>query len=222
MRSVHSGERAWSVTAAWRASDRAVATASPASAGSRSGWRDEADGLADGAPGDAESPGARGGRAVVDGGRRAGRRAAGGARPRGPATRLGLGRVALEVDELDRHPHAALAVGDGVVDLLHHGGPAALEALDDGEAPQRAGCGRTARRRGVAARSRSWRSVPGPGRATRRTWRSRSRSGSSRHAGGARRPSARHHPLAQAGHERHGPLPGGGAGGRRRAAGRRR
>ena len=33
--------------------------------------------------------------------------------------------------------HAALAVGDRVVELLHDGRPVALEALDDGELPER-------------------------------------------------------------------------------------
>ena len=49
-----------------------------------------------------------------------------------------LGRVALDVDELDRHADAALAVGDRVVHLLHHGGPAVGQAVDHGELPERA------------------------------------------------------------------------------------
>jgi hypothetical protein len=51
----------------------------------------------------------------------------------------GLGGVARQVDELLRHPDAALAVGDGVVELLHHGAAPALQALDDHELPEGAG-----------------------------------------------------------------------------------
>jgi hypothetical protein len=43
----------------------------------------------------------------------------------------------LEVEELHREPDAALAVGDGVVQPLEHGGPAAPEALDRDELPER-------------------------------------------------------------------------------------
>ena len=50
-----------------------------------------------------------------------------------------LGGVARDVDELLRHADAALAVGDGVVELLDHRGAAVLEALDDEELPQRPG-----------------------------------------------------------------------------------
>ena len=46
-------------------------------------------------------------------------------------------RVAVEVEERQRHLHAALAVGDRVVHLLHERGLAAAQALDDGELPQR-------------------------------------------------------------------------------------
>ena len=48
-------------------------------------------------------------------------------------------RVALEVEELQGHLHPALAVGDRVVHLLHQRRPAATEALDDDELPQRPG-----------------------------------------------------------------------------------
>ena len=44
-------------------------------------------------------------------------------------------------------------------------------------------CDRAGRARTQLARSRSWRSVPGAGRATRRTWRSMSKSGSSAQIG---------------------------------------
>ena len=52
----------------------------------------------------------------------------------------------------------------------------------------------------ATARSQSASSVPGSGRATARTWQHMSKSGSVRHSGGARRPSAGDHALAQAGH----------------------
>ena len=58
---------------------------------------------------------------------------------RGPIRRDRLGGVAGDVDELLRHADAALAVGDGVVELLDHRGPAVLEALDDEELPERPG-----------------------------------------------------------------------------------
>ena len=49
-----------------------------------------------------------------------------------------LGGVARDVDELLRHADAPLAVGDGVVELLDHGGAAVFETLDDEELPERA------------------------------------------------------------------------------------
>ena len=50
-----------------------------------------------------------------------------------------LGRVALEIEELQRQLHAGLAVGDRVVQLLDQCRLAAAQALDDRELPQRAG-----------------------------------------------------------------------------------
>ena len=48
-------------------------------------------------------------------------------------------RVALEVEVLQRHLHAALAVGDRVVHLRHERRLAAAQPVDDDELPQRAG-----------------------------------------------------------------------------------
>ncbi len=49
------------------------------------------------------------------------------------------GSVAFDVDELLRHPDAALTIGDRVVHLLHQRGPVALEALDHDELPEGTG-----------------------------------------------------------------------------------
>ncbi len=48
-----------------------------------------------------------------------------------------LFRVSFDIDELLGHPDATLAVGDGVVQLLDHGGSSALHSLDDRELPER-------------------------------------------------------------------------------------
>ena len=68
--------------------------------------------------------------------------------------------VAGEVDELEREPQAALAVGQRVVEALQHRGLAAGEPLDDEELPEGPGavegCERTLHRefvQGCAARS---------------------------------------------------------------------
>ena len=50
-----------------------------------------------------------------------------------------LGRVAVEVEELQRQLHAALAVGDGVVQLLDQRRLAAAQTVDHRELPQRTG-----------------------------------------------------------------------------------
>ena len=68
-----------------------------------------------------------------------------------------VGRVAFEVEELERQLHAALAVGDRVVHLLDQRGLAAAQPFDDRRTATAAGCGRTGRRRSGVARSSSWR-----------------------------------------------------------------
>ena len=112
-------------------------------------------------------------------------------RPAGaaPRRRLVLGDrpgrrgVAFEVEVLQRHPHAALAVGDRVVDLLttappcRRGGPSTMVNCHSGRVRSK---GSSSIR---LARSNSSRRVPGLGRAMRRTWRSMSKSGSSTHTG---------------------------------------
>ena len=50
-----------------------------------------------------------------------------------------LGRVALEVDEFERQAESTLAVGDRVVEALHHGRLAAAESVDHHELPQGSG-----------------------------------------------------------------------------------
>ena len=50
-----------------------------------------------------------------------------------------FGRVAFEVEELQRQLHCPFAVGDRVVHLLDQGRLAAAKAVDDHELPQRAG-----------------------------------------------------------------------------------
>ena len=82
---------------------------------------------------------------------------------------LGSGGVALEVEVLQGHLHAADAVGDGVVHLLHERRLAAAQPLDDGELPQRAGAVERVdhgQRRQVEQLAQA----PGLARAIRRTW----------------------------------------------------
>jgi len=52
--------------------------------------------------------------------------------------RWALGSIGGEVEELKTELHAALAIGDGVMQLLNEGAFAAAQSLDHGELPQRA------------------------------------------------------------------------------------
>ena len=52
--------------------------------------------------------------------------------------RLRLESIALKIEKLERQFHAALAVGDGVVELLDQRRSVALDPFDNGELPQRA------------------------------------------------------------------------------------
>ena len=167
-RSVHSGERAGSVTTSWRSGRlRPARRVAPEPAASRLGCRTRPAAPSTAAAGDAEAAAQVVGERVDGGLDEAGVDAAPAA---GRPGAIGSVASRLEVDELLRHADAALAVGDGVVQLLDHRGPAALEALDDDELPQRAGAVEGVVGRSAAARSSSWRMVPGAGSATQRRW----------------------------------------------------
>ena len=104
-----------------------------------------------------------------------------------------------EVEVLLRHAHAADAIGERVVEALEERRPRPREALDGQELPQGPGAVERVVGEGhgeVAERVER----AGLGQGDGRTWRHTSKSGSVRHSGGARRPSAGTHALAQAGH----------------------
>ena len=133
-------------------------------------------------------------------GRRRRRRSAG--LDRGRVGERRIGRVALEVEVLQRHLHAALAVGDRVVHLLHERRLAAAQPLDDDELPQRAGpLERVERRSGWRGRA-AGASIAGLGSAMRRTWWSMSKSGSSTHDRRRQVDRRRLDPPAEPGHVR--------------------
>ena len=188
-RSVHSGERAASVSDSWIRRRARVSTAAAAGVrGSTPGRRAARGPDGRGRSGCGSCP--RASRAAVSTAEVGG----GGARRRRLVRRSagGSGGVAVEVEVLQRHAHAALAVGDRVVHLRHQRRLAAAQPLDDGELPQRPGAiERVERRSGWPGRA-AGASVPGLGRAMRRTCRSMSKSGSSTHVGapGRRVPAA--------------------------------
>ena len=185
-RLVHNGERAPSTTSSWRAAERAISVTSCAQAQEPRGVGHARRRPADGALGDpsvrrtvwpsvssdgVEEVAGRGGRGL-DG-----------------ATGSRVVGVAAQVDEPLGHADAALAVGDGVVHLLDEGALAVREAVDDAGTPRAVGSGR----RGPGRTG--WRGRRGRGGCPAREGDvahvvARSRSGSSHHSGGARRPSA--------------------------------
>ncbi len=132
-RSVHSGEWAFSTSDSWDTTPRTVSTVATPAAGMAVGSASSPLHLAGDADRQAEAAGDQVAHRL--GGRRARwRRGDVGGQLVDRRRRRG---VAIEVEELQRHLHAALAVGDRVVHLLHQRRLAAAQALDDDELPQR-------------------------------------------------------------------------------------